>query len=456
MYNSKEGREIMREIYLYDSKTKQKKLLQPRNEQKVAMYCCGPTVYNHAHIGNARPMIVFDNLRRLLTYCGYDVLFISNYTDVDDKIIQAAQQEQTTEAEITKKYIAAYEEVRAKLNAPLPDRTPRVTQYMDKIIDFIGTLIEKDFAYQIDGDVYFRVTKIKNYGSISNRNIQDLLVGARIEENEKKENPLDFCLWKATDVGIRWSSPWSSGRPGWHTECVAMINDLTEDTFVDIHGGGMDLKFPHHENEEAQAYAYCNHELAAIWMHNGMLNINNEKMSKSIGNVILAKDMIEKIGGQTTRWIMNATHYRSPINFTEEVVLNAKQELLKIYTPLKQASLKLQFHVESNQTADKNLLDKYVGFLADDLNVSDAMTVLFDTVKELNGALRVKEMDLNQVSALYYSINQMLDLIGMIPYERKLSDDEKKLYGDWENAKKEKNFALADQFRQELLKRGIL
>ena len=320
----------MKEVKLYDSKSKKLVTLQPKEEGKVNVYFCGPTVYNHAHVGNVRPMIVFDNLRRMLKAIGYDVLFISNYTDVDDKIINAAIKENCSESDITTKYIAAYEALREAINAPLPDVTPRVTKYMPKIIDFINTLVERGYAYAIDGDVYFRVTKVSNYGEISNRNIEDLIVGARIEENEKKENPLDFCLWKGTKVGINWDSPWSKGRPGWHTECVAMINDITSDTHVDIHGGGMDLKFPHHENEEAQSYAYCGHALASIWMHNGMLNIDNEKMSKSLGNVILGKDAIEKYGGQILRWVMNSTHYRAPINFTDEIFATATSEVNKI------------------------------------------------------------------------------------------------------------------------------
>ena len=245
----------MKEVKLYDSKSKKLVTLKTFEEGKVSVYFCGPTVYNHAHIGNVRPIIVFDNLRRMLKAVGYDVLFISNYTDVDDKIINAAIKEGCSEGEITEKYIAAYEALREAINAPLPDVTPRVTKYMPKIIDFINSLVEKGYAYAIDGDVYFRVTKVPTYGEISNRNIEDLVVGARIEENDKKENPLDFCLWKETKVGINWDSPWSKGRPGWHTECVAMINDITSNTHVDIHGGGMDLKFPHHENEEAQSYA---------------------------------------------------------------------------------------------------------------------------------------------------------------------------------------------------------
>lgn len=446
----------MRQIRLYDSKNKKMEILKPQNGNKVSIYCCGPTVYNHAHVGNVRPMVVFDNLRRLLKACGYEVLFISNYTDVDDKIIKAAIEEKCTEKEITTKYIAAYEALRQAMNAPLPDVTPKVTEYMSKIIDFIATLVEKGYAYPIDGDVYFRVGKIESYGEISNRNVEDLLVGARIEENDKKENPLDFCLWKKTNVGINWDSPWSKGRPGWHTECVAMINDITESTHVDIHGGGMDLKFPHHENEEAQAYAYCGHSLATIWMHNGMLNINNEKMSKSLGNFVLGKDIIDRFGGQVLRWIMNATHYRAPINFTDEVFASATSEINKIYSSLKQASLKLDLSNAFKEVVDDAYIDRYLGYLADDLNVSDAMTVIYDVIKELNMSIRVREVDLEKVSTLFNSANYMLDLIGMNKYDRKLTLEEKELYLNWQAAKTNKDFALADQIRNELIQKGII
>ncbi len=446
----------MRNIHLYDSKSKKIVELHPAIDGKVSIYCCGPTVYNHAHIGNIRPMIVFDNLRRLLKEVGYEVLFISNYTDVDDKIINEAIKEACSEKEITTKYIAAYEDLRYALNAPLPDETPRVTFYMEKIIDFIQTLVIKDYAYVIDGDVYFRVSKIPTYGSISNRNIEDLLVGARIEENDKKENPLDFCLWKSTNIGINWTSPWSKGRPGWHTECVAMINDLTKNTFVDIHGGGMDLKFPHHENEEAQAYAYCNHSLASIWMHNGMVNVNNEKMSKSLGNFILGKDLINQYGGQIVRWVINSTHYRAPINFTDEIFSSANSELNKIYTSLKQASLHLDLANAFNDLIDDLYVDKFLTCLADDLNVSGAITILFDVVKEINQSIRVRDLDLSKISKLYNTANYMLNLIGMYKYEKKLSAEERNLYHDWQDAKKDKNFEKADKLRQVLVEKGIL
>ena len=446
----------MMEIKLYDSKSKKIEVLMPSQDGKVSIYCCGPTVYNHAHIGNVRPMVVFDNLRRLLKAVGYDVLFVSNYTDVDDKIINEAIKESCSEAEITAKYIKAYEKLRLDMNAPLPDITPRVTQYMGKIIDFIDSLVKKDFAYVIDGDVYFRVSRVPTYGCISNRNIQDLLVGARIEENVKKENPLDFCLWKETKVGINWDSPWSKGRPGWHTECVAMINDIFANTHVDIHGGGMDLKFPHHENEEAQAYAYCSHSLASIWMHNGMLNINNEKMSKSLNNFILGKDLVEKYGGQVVRWVMNSTHYRSPINFTDEVFTSAISELNKIYTSLKQASLKLDLINGFNDEMDSSYVEKYLSCLANDLNISDAMTVLYDVIKELNSSIRVREINQNRVSCLFNSANYMLDLIGINKYTKRLSNDEKDLYHKWNEAKANKDFETADLLRQELINKGIL
>lgn len=446
----------MKEVKLYDSKSKRLVTLQPKEEGKVNVYFCGPTVYNHAHVGNVRPMIVFDNLRRMLKAIGYEVLFISNYTDVDDKIINAAIKENCNESDITTKYIAAYEALRKAINAPLPDVTPRVTKYMPKIIDFINTLVEKGYAYAIGGDVYFRVTKVPNYGEISNRNIEDLLVGARIEENEKKENALDFCLWKGTKVGINWDSPWSKGRPGWHTECVAMINDITSNTHVDIHGGGMDLKFPHHENEEAQAFAYCGHALASIWMHNGMLNIDNEKMSKSLGNVILGKDAVEKYGGQILRWVMNSTHYRAPINFTDEIFAAANSEVTKIYNTLKQVSLRLDLNDSFTEKLNDDYIDRYLSCLANDLNISDAMTVLYDAIKELNMSIRARELDFEKIGDLFNSVNYMLDLIGMNKYEKRLTQEEKDLYQKWQDAKSNKDFALADQIRNNLIEKGII
>ena len=254
------------ELKIYNSLTNKIELFKPMKEKEVSLYVCGPTVYNYVHIGNMRPVVVFDTLRRLLIYLGYKVKFVSNYTDVDDKIINRALELNIPENELTEFYIKAFEDDLEHINAMKPDITPRVTEYMPQIIKFIENLVELKAAYVIDGDVYFRVEKVKNYGQLSNAKIADLLVGARIEENSKKESPLDFTLWKHTDVGISWNSPWSKGRPGWHTECVVMINSLFENGHIDIHGGGFDLKFPHHENEIAQSQACNCHSIANYWM----------------------------------------------------------------------------------------------------------------------------------------------------------------------------------------------
>ena len=283
---------------LFNTLTNKKEEFKPIKEGEVSLYVCGPTVYNYVHIGNTRPMIVFDVLRRTFEYLGNQVTFVSNFTDVDDKIIKAAKEEGITEKELTDKYIKAYEDVRRDLNLEFPTYAPRVTETMDQIIDFIGQLIDKGYAYEVDGDVYFRVSKIDEYGELSGIKIEDLVAGAseRVEDKGVKEESTDFALWKKTDEGIQFNSPWSQGRPGWHTECVVMINDIFEDGKIDIHGGGQDLKFPHHENEIAQSRALNGHPIAHTWMHNQMININNEKMSKSLGNVIWAKDLIKELG----------------------------------------------------------------------------------------------------------------------------------------------------------------
>ena len=293
---------------LYNSYTQTVEEIRPIEEGKISMYVCGPTVYNYPHIGNARPIVVFDTLKKALTVQGYDVTFASNYTDVDDKIINTAIEQNVSEKEITDKSIKAYNDVRFGLNADLPDYAPRVTETMDQIIAFIQELIDKGAAYQVGGDVYFRVESDKNYGELSHQNIEDLVVGARIDENTMKENPLDFTLWKATDKGIQWDTPWSKGRPGWHTECVVMIQDVFKRNLIDIHGGGLDLKFPHHENEIAQCRACHSTPLANTWVHNGMINIDGTKMSKSLGNVRWAKDLIATYGGNTMRWAMISSH----------------------------------------------------------------------------------------------------------------------------------------------------
>jgi len=442
---------------IYNSLTDKIEEFTPIEEGKVTMYVCGPTVYNYVHIGNMRPVITFDMVYKYLKYLGYDVTYASNFTDINPKITMAAKELSVTEREIADKFIKAYLDDLNSYNCSEIDARPRVIDHLDDIFNFINKLIEKDYAYVKDGDVYFRVSKIKDYGVLSNQDINDLLSGARVEIDEKKENSLDFALWRKTDEGETFDSPWGKGIPGWHTECVAMINDITEHTHVDIHGGGMDLKFPHHENEEAQSYAYCNHSLASIWMHNGMLNINNEKMSKSAGNFILGKDIVATYGGQVVRWVMNATHYRAPINFSDEIFDAAISELNKIYTSLKQASLKLDLSDSfTMNTIDENYKDKYLEQLADDMNVSGAMTILYDVVKELNQTIRTREVNLPRLNELFNTLNYMLDLIGMNKYDRRLTDIEKALYNDWVDAKTLKDFVKADEIRKQLIEKGIL
>ena len=443
---------------LYNAMSNKIEEFKPLHENEVNMYVCGPTVYNYIHIGNARPIIVFDTLRRLFEVSGYKVKYVSNYTDVDDKIINRAIEENTTEEAVTEKYIAAYEAVRDSLNTEKLDATPRVTRTMNEMIAFIGELMEKGYAYQVDGDVYFRVSKVKDYGKLSGQKIEDLEVGARIEENSKKENPLDFALWKVTDKGIKWQTPWGEGRPGWHTECVVMINKEFNSHMIDIHGGGMDLKFPHHENEIAQSEALYQTPIANYWVHNGMINIDGIKMSKSLGNVIWAKDMIEAIGANVMRWMMLSTQYRSNLNITEEVIQSAKAELGKVETALRQAEVALQRHgyaLDGNEM-NEEIFKSFVDACSEDLNTPNGFKVIFDAMKLLNQSLRQREVDYAQVAANYHALKKMLWVFGVIVDPVVLSEEDKELFNGWEAARKEKDFAKADEYRNRLSEKGLL
>lgn len=391
---------------IFNTLTNKKEEFKPLREGEVSIYVCGPTVYNYVHIGNTRPMIVFDVLRRTFEYLGYKVTFVSNFTDVDDKIIKAAKAEGITEKELTDKYIAAYEDVRRNLNLLFPTYAPRVTNTMDAIIKFIDNLVKSGYAYEVDGDVYFRVSKIDEYGQLSGIKIEDLVAGAseRIDENDKKEESTDFALWKKTDEGIRFDSPWSKGRPGWHTECVVMINDIFEGGKIDIHGGGQDLKFPHHENEIAQSMACHHHPIAHTWMHNQMINIDNQKMSKSLGNVIWAKDMVAELGCNVVKWFMLSSHYRNPLNLTEEVLNSVKKEVAKVDNVIKSVSLYLQVNHIANENYNKAAVDGMVGALEDDLNTSLALTKILDQVKKLNLAFRQKEKNDKAIAIEYQTL----------------------------------------------------
>jgi cysteinyl-tRNA synthetase len=429
----------------------------PKKPNEISMYVCGPTVYNHAHIGNARPIIVFDTLRRYFEYLGFNVKYVSNYTDVDDKIITKAIEEKVSEEEIAARYIEAYQKVREGLNTKVLAATPRVTETMDDIISFIQALIEVGVAYQSEGDVYFKVSESEKYGQLSNQKVDDLLVGARIDDHHAKESPIDFTLWKRTDEGIQWSSPWGMGRPGWHTECVVMIKKEFGGSMIDIHGGGMDLKFPHHENEIAQSMALYHHPIAQMWMHNGMLNIDGEKMSKSLGNVLWAKDILNQLGGDTVRWMMMSAHYRAPLNINEETIEQAKTELGKIRAALKQAYVKLQLaKVDFPKKINREILNGFTSAMEDDLNSPNAMMEIFDAVKQLNQLMRVKDADLITVAQWVVAIETMIDIFGIKIGRIELSEDDIHMYDLWNQAKSEKDFVKADEYRKALTQRGIL
>ena len=443
---------------LFNTLTNKKEEFKPLRDGEVSIYVCGPTVYNYVHIGNTRPMIVFDVLRRTFEYLGYKVTFVSNFTDVDDKIIKAAKQEGISEKELTDKYIKAYEDVRRDLNLLFPTYAPRVTNTMEAIISFIDDLVKTEYAYEVDGDVYFRVSKIEEYGQLSGIKIEDLVAGAseRVDENNKKEESTDFALWKKTDEGIRFDSPWSKGRPGWHTECVVMINDIFEDGKIDIHGGGQDLKFPHHENEIAQSMACHHHPIAHTWMHNQMINIDNQKMSKSLGNVIWAKDMINDLGCNVYKWFMLSSHYRNPLNLTDAVLNNVKKEVAKVDNVVKTVSLYLQVSGLDGNEYCKETVDVMVDALEDDLNTSLALTQILTQVKVLNQLMRVKEKDDESILMNYNTLMKMVTVMGFVYQPHQLSLDELELYKKWLEAKEVKNFDIADKLRSELISKGIL
>ncbi|MBF1085949.1 cysteine--tRNA ligase [Solobacterium sp.] len=441
---------------LYNTKTLQIEEFKPIHEGHVDMYVCGPTVYNYAHIGNARPMIVFDVLKRLFEAEGYSVTYVSNFTDVDDKIIKKAAEENTTEAVIAQRYIDAYQEVRTLLNTELPDITPRVTETMDKIIDFIDKLVKTGHAYEANGDVYFSVESVPTYGEISHQHMDQLEAGARIETNDQKKNPYDFALWKKTDMGIKWNSPWGEGRPGWHTECVVMINDNIGDC-IDIHGGGMDLKFPHHENEAAQQEAMHGNTLANYWVHNAMVNIDGQKMSKSLGNTMWAKDVVLSLGTNLTRWLVSSVHYRKELNFSDETIETARKELDKVLTPLKQAYIKaaLADYVMGDDY-DKESYRAFLDCLDDDMNTPNAYAVIFETVKKLNQTLRQREIDFTQLTLYSNAVEKMLNVLGIVVDKPVIGETEKELFAKWNQAKADKDFDSADKYRNELVEKGLL
>ena len=443
-------------INLYNSLTNKVEEFVPQEEGKLSMYVCGPTVYGYPHIGNMRPVVVFDVLRRFFTYVGYDVTYVSNFTDVDDKIIKAAKEKGISEKELTEYFIEQFKNTSLAIGSMIPNITPKVTEYIDAIISYIDNLIKLGAAYEVNGDVYFRVSKIKDYGTLSGINVDDLVVGARIEENSQKESPLDFALWKKTTEGISWPSPWGQGRPGWHTECCVMIDTIFPKHYIDIHGGGYDLKFPHHENEIAQSEATHGNKIAKYWMHNAFINFNNEKMSKSLGNVVFAKDMIEKYGGEVTRLVILSAHYRQPVNFTDDTVNAAIQEINKMKMVTKQAALLLQTSDLDIDSFKPTYIDNFLNAIADDMNTSNALMELYNVIKLINAEIRQKEKDLNKVGELFKTLLDMFYILGLNIRYVKLSDEEKNLYQKYVISKENKDFESSDQYRKLLIEKGIM
>ena len=444
------------ELKFYNSLSNSLEDFKTLEDKKVSMYVCGPTVYNYPHIGNMRPVVVFDTLRRFLTYIGYEVTYVSNYTDVDDKIIKAAKQEGKSEKELTDFYIKEFEKTVKGIGSQIPSITPRVTEYIDKIIAYIDNLVKIGAAYEKDGDVYFRVEKIKDYGALSGINVEDLRVGARVEENSQKESPLDFALWKKTDEGIKWDSPWGKGRPGWHTECCVMIDTIFPRHYIDIHGGGYDLKFPHHENEIAQSEATHGNKIAHYWMHNAFINFGNEKMSKSLGNVVYAKDMIAQYGGPVTRLVILNAHYRQPVNFTDETVKEAEQVILRMQMAYKQAALKLQSNNIDLNEGKPLFINKFLEALANDLNTSNALAELYNILKDINQHIRSKETDFVLLNNLFKTLTDMFYVLGLDINYVKFDDEISSLYKEYLLSKDNKDFAKSDEIRKILIEKGVM
>lgn len=434
---------------IYNSLTDKLEEFKPIREGKVSMYVCGPTVYNYVHIGNMRPAITFDMVRNYLEYLGYEVTYASNFTDINPKIIKAAEELGITEREVANKFIAAYLKDLEDYQCGKIDIHPTVLENLDNIYTFIQKLIEKGYAYEVDGDVYFRVNKIKDYGCLSNNTLDELESGARLEIDEKKEDTLDFALWRKSIEGEHFTSPWGEGIPGWHTECVVMINSIFGEK-IDIHGGGVDLKFPHHENEIAQSMALNNNHLANYWMHNGHINVEGVKMSKSLGNFILAKDFIKNSKANIVKLAMFKTHYSLPFNIKEELFKECGLLDDKIYNTLKQANLQIQM---SNITINQVKQDENINKIMDeDFNTPNLITYLLELIKELNTALRNK----GEISLLYDKINLIINILGLHYDLKTLSEDDKKTYQEWLKAKENKDYTKADELRKTLVNNNIL
>lgn len=443
------------EITLYNSLDKKVEVFKPITDKVLNIYVCGPTVYGHMHIGNARPVVFFDTLCRFFKYLGYQVNYVSNFTDIDDKIIKVAKEKGITEKEVSEYYINECLKVSERLNCLKASYNPKVTETMNEITDFIEKLVDQGFAYTRGTDTYFRTTKIPTYGMLSNQKIDDLNYGSRIDVASEKENPCDFTLWKKTsDDGIKWPSKLGDGRPGWHTECVVMIDKIFGGK-IDIHGGGNDLKFPHHENEIAQSMALHHHPIANFWIHNGRVDLNGEKMSKSLGNVIWIKDLITEYSANAYRLLILSSQYRQNINYSTDLMNSFKKDMDRIertYLSLYRA-IEISEQTESGKIIN-NYMDQFLKEMANDMNTANAITVLYDLVKQINKELRSKEKSYDLVD-LKATIDAMFEILGFKMDIKPLSTDELQLVKNWEYERKNKNFAKADELKEEIIARGI-
>ena len=450
-------------VLIYNTLTRKKEKFIPLEEGKVKMYVCGPTVYNYIHIGNARPAIVFDTVRRYLQYKGYDVTYVSNFTDVDDKLINASKETGETVPEIADKFINAYFEDTGALNVKQADIHPRVMDHMDDIIEFIQTLIDKGHAYEKDGDVYFKTRSYKDYGQLSKQSIDDLKVGARIQQGESKEDPLDFTLWKhEKEDEISWDSPWGKGRPGWHIECSVMATKHLGAT-MDIHAGGQDLTFPHHENEIAQSECSTDEIFANYWMHNGYINIDNEKMSKSLGNFITVHDILKELDPNVLRFFMLSVHYRGPINFNRELVNAAATSLDRILNAYNEALERVDKAISTDKDESElefvqDNLKAFEAAMDDDFNTANAITAWHELATRLNKYMRRDTTNKDILNAYIDAYKAYSEVIGITLEQDELLLDEEieALIEEREAARKEKNFERADEIRDELHEKGIL
>jgi len=450
---------------VYNTLTKQKEEFVPLHEGEVRMYSCGPTVYDYFHIGNARPFIIFDTLRRYLEYKGYKVLFVQNFTDIDDKMIRRANEEGITVKELGDRFINEYFRDADALGIRRATFHPRATQHIGDMIALIRRLIEKGMAYEVDGDVYFDTSAFPEYGKLSGQNLEELEAGARVEVEEGKRNPMDFALWKAQKPGEpAWDSPWGKGRPGWHIECSVMAMKYLGET-IDIHAGGQDLIFPHHENEIAQSETVTGKPFARYWLHNGYININNQKMSKSLGNFFTVREILERFDGEVVRFFMLSAHYRNPINFSEDMLKQAQSALERLYN-CKANLLHAMENAPTNELSKEegDFVQKLAEFkgrfeeaMDDDINTADALAAIFDMVRDINSQLNPHSSKQFAEKA-YALLDELTGVLGLLRKDprQELDPEIKALIEKRQQARKAKNWALADQIRDELKSRGII